>query len=182
MFKSIKIYKSEKLDIEEFFALLCSYGYERVGRASAAGDFDRRGEAISLFPITFSDPIRIELKDEIIEKIRSYDVGSGKPLEEHNMAIILPIEGIYKKRIKAPTAKLAERSPIDSFVDIEVNDKVVHVEHGIGIYKGIERHKVGGKIVDHIVIEYAEGGKLYVPFSELNLVQKSSSSLIIRSQ
>jgi transcription-repair coupling factor (superfamily II helicase) len=172
MFESIRIYKSQRLDIEEFLASLYSYGYERVGRVSGVGDFDRRGGAISLFPITFGDPIRLELKNDIIEKIRSYDLESGKPIEEHGMAIVLPIKGIYKKRIKTPVAKLAERSPIDSFVDIEVNDRVVHVEHGIGVYKGIERHKVGGKIIDHIVIEYAEGGKLYVPFSELNLIQK----------
>ena len=172
MFESIKIYTGERLDIEELFTTLYNYGYERVGRVSGVGDFDQHGEVTSIFPITFDDPIRLELKNDSIEKIRSYDIESGRPLEEHRMVIILPIKGIYKKKIKAQAARFAERSPIDSFVDIEVDDRVVHVEHGIGIYRGIERHKVGGKIIDHIVIEYALGDKLYVPFSELNLIQK----------
>ena len=172
MFESIKIYKSERLDIEEFFANLYSYGYERIGRVAGEGDFDQRGEIISIFPITFSDPIRLELKGDVIEKIRSYDLESGRPLDEHSMVIILPIKGIYKKKIKTLSVKFTEQSPIDSFVDIESDDRVVHIEHGIGIYRGIERHKVGSKIIDHIVIEYADGDKLYVPFSELNLIQK----------
>jgi transcription-repair coupling factor (superfamily II helicase) len=172
MFESIKIYTSEKLDTEELFTNLYSYGYERVGRVSGVGDFDQRGEVISIFPITFSDPIRLELKSDSVEKIRSYDIESGRPLEEHSMVIILPIKGVYKKKIKTQGTRFTERSPIDSFVDIEVGERVVHIEHGIGIYRGIERHKVSGKIIDHIIIEYALGDKLYVPFSELNLIQK----------
>ena len=123
MFEAIKIYKSEKLNAEELFPMLHSYGYERTGRVSAAGDFDRRGEIISIFPITFSDPIRLELKGDTIDRIRSYDIGSGRPLEEHEMAIILPIKGLYRKKIKTAGAGIAERSPIDSFVDIEAGDK-----------------------------------------------------------
>ncbi len=172
MFEAIKIYKSEKLDIEGFFADLYSYGYERAGRVSCAGDFDRRGEVISLFPVTFADPLRLELKDDIVENIKSYDIESGRPLEDHSMAIILPIKGVYKKRLRAVTSKSLERSPIDSFVDIEPGDRVVHVDHGIGVYRGIERHKVGADIVDHIVVEYAGGDNLHVPFSDLNLIQK----------
>ncbi len=57
-------------------------------------------------------------------------------------------------------------------MDIEPGDKVVHVDYGIGIYRGIERHKLDHEIVDHIVIEYADGDKLHVPFSDLNLIQK----------
>ena len=172
MFESIKLYKNEKLDPEGLLADLHHYGYERVGRVSETGDYSRIGETLSIFPITFSDPIRIELRDEVIEKIRSYDIATGRPIEEHSMAIILPIKGVYKKAIKTRAAQLSERSPIDSFVDIEPNDRVVHVEHGIGIYKGVERQKLEGKIVDHIVIEYAGGDNLYMPFSDLNLVQK----------
>lgn len=172
MFESIKIYTSEKLDTEELFTNLYNYGYERVGCLSDVGDFDQRGEVISIFPITFSDPIRLELKSDSVEKIRSYDIESGRPLEEHSMVIILPIKGVYKKKIKTKSTRFTEGSPIDSFVDIEVGDRVVHIEHGIGIYRGIERHKINGKIIDHIVIEYALGDKLYVPFSELNLIQK----------
>ena len=173
MFEAIRVYKNERLNREEFLTSLYNYGYERVGRTGGIGDFDSKGEVISIFPVTFNDPIRLELKDEAIERIRSYDIETGHSLEEHNIAIILPIKGIYKKKIKSQLAAFSERSPIDSFVDIEPDDKVVHVDHGIGIYKGIERHKVKGGVADHIVIEYADDDKLHIPFEDLNLIQNS---------
>ncbi|MBU4375993.1 MAG: transcription-repair coupling factor [Candidatus Omnitrophica bacterium] len=172
MFESIKIYKNEKLDLEGLLAELYHYGYEHVQRVAECGDFSRHGEVVSIFPVTFSDPIRLELKNDTIEKIRSYDIETGRAIEEHNAVIILPLKGIHKKTIRSKAVELSERSPIDSFVDIEPGNRVVHVEHGIGIYRGVERHKQGAKIMDNIVIEYAEGDKLYVPFSDINLVQK----------
>ena len=172
MFESIKFHRNEKIDPEELLAGLYHYGYERVARISEVGDFSRHGEVLSIFPITFADPIRLELKNDVIEKIRSYDILTGRPIEEHNAVIILPIKGVYKKTIKSKSVELSERSPIDSFVDIEPGDRVVHVEHGIGIYKGVERQKAAGKIADNIVIEYADGDRLYVPFSDINLIQK----------
>jgi len=161
-----------KLDTESFFANLSDCGYERVGRVSEEGNFDFRGETISIFPVTFSDPVRLELKGDTVEKIRSYDLPSGRPVEDHNILIILPVKGIYRRKIRASSARLAERSPIDAFVDIAPGDRVVHVEHGIGIYLGIERHRIKGGLIDHIVVEYAGGDRLHIPFSDLNLIQK----------
>lgn len=172
MFESIKLYLNEKLDVEAFFANLVEYGYERVARVSGEGDFDRRGESISVFPVTFTDPIRIELEDDSIGRIRSYDVNDGAPLEDHAIAIILPIRGIFKKMLRTKAARITERSPIESFVDIEPGDRVVHIDHGIGVYRGIEKHRVGKRIVDHIVLEYAEGDRLYLPFEDVHLLQK----------
>jgi len=172
MFESLKIYTGEKIDLKFLFSHLDAFGYERVARISSVGDYDHRGEIISIFPLTFQDPIRLELTGEDIKRIQSFDLASGKPIEEHKIVIVLPIKGVYKKKIRTRRQTFAERSPIEGFVDIEYGDRVVHVDHGIGIYRGIERHKAGPKILDHIVIEYIDGDRLYMPFSELNLVQK----------
>jgi transcription-repair coupling factor (superfamily II helicase) len=93
-------------------------------------------------------------------------------VEEHNVAIILPIKGIYRKKIKRLIPGAAEASPIDNFVDIEPGNYVVHVDHGIGRYLGTEKVKVDKKYVDHFVIEYAKGDKLYVPYMDLDKIQK----------
>ena len=55
---------------------------------------------------------------------------------------------------------------IKSFSDVSVGDYVVHEKYGIGVYKGIEKIESGGALKDYLVIEYAEGGKLYVLASE----------------
>ncbi len=61
---------------------------------------------------------------------------------------------------------------LNSFKDLKIGEWVVHIEHGIGVYKGITALKVDGHTKDFLLIEYQEGDKLYVPVSDLHLVQK----------
>lgn len=55
---------------------------------------------------------------------------------------------------------------------MEINQIVVHLEHGIGRYKGLIIIKNNGLEGEYFVIEYAEKTKLYVPVSSLNLITK----------
>lgn len=64
---------------------------------------------------------------------------------------------------------------VKSFSDVSVGDYVVHEKYGIGIYRGLEKIDVDGALKDYLVIEYAEGGKLYVLASETDRIQKYRS-------
>lgn len=172
MFDSIKIYKGEEIDLERTCHLLVEYGYHGAKRVAEEGDFARLGDTLTVFPVTFEFPVRIELSGNRVEKIRSVDPVSFETIEEHSVSIILPIKGIYAKKIKRRTVSSGEESPIDNFVDIEPGDYIVHIDHGIGRYLGLEKVKVDAKYVDHFVVEYADGDKLYVPFADLDKVQK----------
>nr|MBU1327873.1 transcription-repair coupling factor [Candidatus Omnitrophota bacterium] len=170
MFESIKIYKGENLDYKSLAAQLIDYGYERREMISETGDFSMRGGIIDIFPPTFEGPVRIELSGNIVESIRSYSLLSSETLEEHAMVIILPKLGIYPKKKK--TLELGEKIPLTSFVDIQINDYVVHVDHGIGIFRGFKKIKFGEEEKENIAIEYADNDKLYVPIEEIHLIQK----------
>lgn len=63
---------------------------------------------------------------------------------------------------------------IRSFSDISVGDYVVHENHGIGIYRGIEKIEVDKIAKDYITIEYKDNSKLYILASQLDLIQKFS--------
>jgi len=66
---------------------------------------------------------------------------------------------------------------LSDFRDLAVGDYVVHVEHGIGQYQGLtEISQEDGGNVEFMVLEYAEGARLYVPLTRLDLVQKYRSS------
>lgn len=78
--------------------------------------------------------------------------------------------GLPKKKRPATTAK--EGSRISSFTDLKVGDFVVHEQHGIGRYLGIEQLQVGGVQKDYLQIQYAGQDKLYVPTDQVRLVQK----------
>lgn len=63
---------------------------------------------------------------------------------------------------------------LNSFADISVGDYVVHENHGIGIYRGIEKIEVDKVVKDYIVIEYKDNSKLFILASQLDLIQKFS--------
>ena len=79
-----------------------------------------------------------------------------------------------KRRKKLPKKYDAER--YNTLDEIGVGDFVVHERHGIGIYKGIEKVKTSdGRERDYINIDYAGGGKLFIPVEQLSLIGKYSS-------
>ena len=172
MFETIKIHKNGHLNIDELLTQLVSFGYTRCSQTLEEGDFSQRGEVIEIFPLNFESPIRIELDIEKIKRITSYLLPSGRRLEEHKGVILLPIKGLRPKRIKKRFGDQGEEYPINNFIDIEPGDYIVHANSGIGIYRGTDRIKVEKKYADHLVIEYANSDTLYVPSSDLHLIQK----------
>ena len=172
MFEALKIYKGQQIKLEQMYRTLTEFGYTRVGAITEEGDFSVKGENLFIFPVTFEYPIRLELFCNKVEGVKAVDVTSFRTISEHEMVIVLPIKGMLRKRKYSPSKAHKEVDPIDSFVDIEPSDYVVHVDHGIGRYLGIERLKVKNGFREHLVIEYRGGDKLYVPFDDLNKVQK----------
>ena len=65
---------------------------------------------------------------------------------------------------------------ISSFADLNVGDYVVHENHGLGIYKGIEKVEVDHVVKDYIKIEYAGGSSLYILATQLDMIQKYADS------
>ena len=56
--------------------------------------------------------------------------------------------------------------------DLNVGDYVVHVQHGIAKYRGLQRLAVQGFESDFLILEFAGTDKLYVPLDGLNQVQR----------
>jgi transcription-repair coupling factor (superfamily II helicase) len=65
---------------------------------------------------------------------------------------------------------------ISDFRDLGVGDYVVHVEHGIAQYQGLKEISQDGLSVEFMILEFAEGAKLYVPLTRLDLIQKYRST------
>lgn len=54
-------------------------------------------------------------------------------------------------------------------------DYVVHIDHGIGVYQGLQKIKTGEHERECLVIHYQENDKLYVPLEKMDCVQKYTS-------
>lgn len=79
--------------------------------------------------------------------------------------------GVEKKRKRRKKTNYQGKA-IQSFTELSVGDYVVHEEHGLGIYKGIEKVERDRVIKDYIKIEYGDGGNLYLPATRLESIQK----------
>ncbi|MGO9326464.1 MAG: transcription-repair coupling factor [Terracidiphilus sp.] len=65
---------------------------------------------------------------------------------------------------------------VSDFRDLGVGDYVVHVEHGIAQYQGLKEIEQDGLSIEFMILEFAEGAKLYVPLTRLDLIQKYRST------
>ncbi|MFW6010734.1 MAG: transcription-repair coupling factor, partial [Gemmatimonadota bacterium] len=65
---------------------------------------------------------------------------------------------------------------LESVASLEDGDYVVHLDHGVGRFRGLERVEVGGEAIETLRIEYADGEFLRVPHYRLDLIEKWSST------
>lgn len=79
-----------------------------------------------------------------------------------------------KKVVRQASLSNAER--IKSYNELQVGDYVVHINHGIGRYIGLDTLEIGGVHRDLLVIEYQNNAKVMVPVDQLHLIQKYLSS------
>lgn len=161
--------KDRYLNPYELLRKLDDFKYEKNQTVGGQGEFSHKGEIIDVFPVGSDRPFRLEFLGNKIEKI------SGLNIEQ------LKSEKEIEKNLQV---RLSE----DSFENLKAGDFLVHLDHGIGIFKEIitakptkDNQNLNTKYLDNpnypnknnlYVIEYAENDKLYVPFSCKNKLSR----------
>jgi len=106
-------------------------------------------------------------------------VPDGVMLPEANLSI-LGARDLFDESDSVVSRPQRHKSKTSAFLsdfrDLQVGDYVVHVEHGIGQYQGLKEINQGDGNAEFMLLEYAEGARLYVPLTRLDLVQKYRSS------
>jgi transcription-repair coupling factor (superfamily II helicase) len=77
-----------------------------------------------------------------------------------------------EKRTEPRGRRGRKRDALLRYRDLQVGDFLVHMEYGIGLYRGMKALTLGQEEHEVLEIEYADGDKLYIPFDGLHLVQK----------
>lgn len=96
------------------------------------------------------------------------DISSGFSIPSIKLMVICDSEIFGRRKQLVKTLQHTEASPIDSFVELNEGDYVVHVNYGIGRFIQIDRKRER----DYIKIQYADSENLYVPIEQTNLIQR----------
>ncbi|TLY48197.1 MAG: transcription-repair coupling factor [Gammaproteobacteria bacterium] len=81
---------------------------------------------------------------------------------------------IQKRQTK--TKGLDARTIIRNLAELTEGDSVVHLDHGVGRYRGLQHFKIDDQENEFLIVEYAGKAKLYVPVASLNLISRYSGS------
>ncbi|MBS3970360.1 MAG: transcription-repair coupling factor [Clostridia bacterium] len=120
----------------------------------------------------------------LIKNIDSFDEINGKSfitlgsfakgfeIPSIKLTVISDEEIFGRKKHGKVLRTFKEGTKVGHYGELKVGDFVVHVQHGIGKYLGIEHLKVGGVYRDYLNIQYYGQDKLYVPTDQVELIQK----------
>ncbi|MFG0287958.1 MAG: transcription-repair coupling factor [Rhodopirellula sp. JB044] len=76
---------------------------------------------------------------------------------------------------RSPVRRVSSRvrgKPIDSFLQLTPGDLVIHLSHGIGLYRGLNSIEKNGQHQEHLTIEFDGGTKIHVPATRIQLIQR----------
>ena len=90
--------------------------------------------------------------------------------------LVLTDHEVFRRRYRRHRVRLRGAATIESIAAIEPGDYVVHMEHGIGRYMGLERVEVRGETIETMEIRYADGEILRLPHYRLDLIERWSAA------
>ena len=133
----------------------------------------QEGWRIFVFAESDAQALRIgELLKDIDAEILPLTLSSGFGIPELKILVIQENEIFGRRRRIPKSVKQVKSSVIDTFVELNPGDYVVHVNYGIGQFKGIERVKALGHERDYINLLYAQDETVFIPIEQANLVQR----------
>jgi len=126
-------------------------------------------------------PVPVEHWDQFVNSkeilgITIANIDQGLWLPEHRLALVS--ESLLFSTKVAQRRRRNKKGNTDLIVrdltELRVDDAVVHVDHGIGRYRGLEKIITEDQATEFLIIEYAASAKLYVPVSSLHLISRYS--------
>jgi transcription-repair coupling factor (superfamily II helicase) len=103
----------------------------------------------------------------------------GFSLTSVNITILTETQLYGKRVMQRRMRKKTTQDPdalIRDLTELQINDPVVHIDHGVGRYRGLQTLSVGDQVTEFLCLEYQDEAKLYVPVSSLHLISRYSGA------
>ena len=99
-------------------------------------------------------------------------LSEGFRLPDGKLAVITEADIFGEARQRRKTRRVEVSQLLKNLSELKPNDFVVHIDHGVGCYRGLKHLQVAGTEGDYLHLEYLGGDRLYLPADRINLVQK----------
>jgi transcription-repair coupling factor (superfamily II helicase) len=149
------------------------------------GIFENNGEIVFLYAhksahdqfVNFLDVF--EVSSSIKSRVSFLDFSLENSFYYESDQVLFLSEGdIFSNNLNRATVH--KKVDFDLFAEqlatMKVGDYVIHTEHGVGKYLGLETIDISGNPSDYLVLEYANKDKVYVPVYKMDLIQKHADS------
>ncbi|MBI9105436.1 MAG: transcription-repair coupling factor [Spirochaetales bacterium] len=131
------------------------------------------GYEIGVFAESHTQAERIRyLLQDIDVTVYDDGISSGFSLPDLNFMAIAEGEIFGRRKKLASSIRKAKSEAIDTFVDLNPGDYVVHINYGIGLFKGIERITTKKTERDYIKLEYSDSVIVFLPIEQVNMIQR----------
>lgn len=142
-----------------------------------AAELATASSALGLLLLARNDEAKRELEAHcsdagLTAEVRIGRISAGYRDQELGLVVVHDYELMERAPVKRRTTRVAGGSPLSSLTDLKRGDHVVHLRHGIGVFSGMATLEKRGFLEDFLLLEFAEGTKLYVPVDAIDLVQK----------
>lgn len=98
-------------------------------------------------------------------------LSGGFRLLNSNVLVLTGVELFQRSPIRRGRSR-SRGKPIDTIAQLEPGNLVVHLSHGIGLYRGLKQIEKQGQSQEHLAIEFDGGTMIYVPASRIGLIQR----------
>lgn len=137
------------------------------------GALTRNGSHVFVLSDTEAQQKRIaHLLDELGVNVLLGRISAGFALPDAGLIVIQEDEIFGRRKRRPASTRSARSAPIDTFVELEEGDHVVHINYGIGRFLGIQRLRAAENERDYIKLEYADAETVFIPIEQVNLVQR----------
>lgn len=114
----------------------------------------------------------LALFDENKFKPVVFNLSAGFIDHTHHLAILTDHQIFDRHRRRNIIQRFFPASPLTTIDEFNENDFVVHLDYGVGVYRGVQIIRVAGVPSEVLAIEYQEGDKVYVPIDKMDRVHK----------
>lgn len=114
-----------------------------------------------------TSPLQISLMDG--------DLANGFSSMTHQVVFLTEAEMFGERRLKQARI-VTQENILDTLTELSLGEPVVHIDHGIGLYQGLQKMTIAGVDHDFLIIQYLDQDKLFLPVYRLNRIHKYISA------